>query len=703
MTAGVGRAEQNSGHELGWFRSVEHRLRSLAPVTVALIGLLVVVEIVHGFRVIGTAWFGGDLLYHEALAHEILRGQLPPGGPYAGLPTYYPPGFHLLLAATMAVTGLDAVRADQLLTLAWLPVLPVGTFLLARRLTGRPWVALLAATLTVIGGALDLRPGRIWVNSLFLSGQEAYPLYPRDLVFGILPFAVLAYLRAVEPRGRSGSVVVWAGLAGLLFGIAGLIQIQLLLPLPAALIVATVAVAARDPARRLPAAAALVVCGVFAALVVAPWLVGQLDAIGRNGGLTIDSSETLEAARFGFWSYPRQFGIFLPFGILGAGVALLLLRADRADRAAPGGDTARRWRPDPVEGLLLIAAWWALAFTLGILYSPAWPLEDALRPQRLWLLASQPLAILAAIGLTAAAEIVIGRRWRRPRLVGPAIALAVLVACVPTTLATAALLRATWMRPAYAHLDLEADHVPDFAALLGDRGRAARAVLTYEDWSSLAWYLTGNHVVGLVPAGFAKLAYDPATFTGHSQAERRADLGRAFSGDPGIFASVADRYGADVAIVARRGDRWGLVDVSVAVLPPPSGAKIVEGNGWDGLELPPASRLELPISVVGPIDLEIRTVTVGGVQVSDTAMIAVLALRPNGTARKIDDVKVPPTGAVSTVIRAAVVLEAGERIVLQPSETLTIQSVRGFVAAPAIPGWRVVSSTPDAVVLERAT
>ena len=39
---------------------------------------------------------------------------------------------------------------------------------------------------------------------------------------------------------------------------------------------------------------------------------------------------------------------------------------------------------------------------LAVLYQPTWPLEDALRPQRLWLIASQPGLILAAIGLGTA-------------------------------------------------------------------------------------------------------------------------------------------------------------------------------------------------------------------------------------------------------------------------------------------------------------
>jgi len=58
---------------------------------------------------------------------------------------------------------------------------------------------------------------------------------------------------------------------------------------------------------------------------------------------------------------------------------------------------------------------------MAVFYDPGWPLEDALRPQRLWLLSSQPGAILAAIGLVALVRYVVGLRRHRPRLVRPAI------------------------------------------------------------------------------------------------------------------------------------------------------------------------------------------------------------------------------------------------------------------------------------------
>ena len=121
----------------------------------------------------------------------------------SGLPAYYPPGFHLILAGLASITGLDVPSATALLGILWLPVIPLGAYLLTRRLTGRADVALVAAALTAFAGGLDLANDRLWVNSMFLVGQVAYPIYPRDLVFGILPFAILAFVRATDGRATS--------------------------------------------------------------------------------------------------------------------------------------------------------------------------------------------------------------------------------------------------------------------------------------------------------------------------------------------------------------------------------------------------------------------------------------------------------------------------------------------------------------------
>jgi len=224
----IGRRDEES---LG---SVRQRLATLPREHWILLGILGLVVVVHGWRAIRPFFIGGDLLYHWGLTHTILLGTFPPEGPYIGLPAYYPPGFHLILAGLSSITGLSVPSATALLGILWLPVIPLGAYLLTRRLTGRADVALVAAALTAFAGGLDFTNDRLWVNSMFLVGHVAYPIYPRDLVFGILPFAMLAFLRATEGER---SWVGWALVTGGLLGLCALIQVQLLLPIPIALAV----------------------------------------------------------------------------------------------------------------------------------------------------------------------------------------------------------------------------------------------------------------------------------------------------------------------------------------------------------------------------------------------------------------------------------------------------------------------------------
>ena len=474
-------------------------------------------------------------------------------------------------------------------------------------MTGRADVALVAAALTAFAGGLDFTNDRLWVNSMFLVGHVAYPIYPRDLVFGILPFAMLAFLRATDGERRW---VGWALVAGGLLGLCALIQVQLLLPIPVALTVLALARAWRDRDRWIAAIGALVITGAVTLLLVGPWLVWLAGVISKNGGFSIDSSADLLPVRIGFWDYPIQFGLILPLAVIGAGVALLFLRQPDGPRpnGAPG-----RWSPRPAEGGLLLIAWWVVPWVLAVLYQPSWPLEDALRPQRLWLIASQPGLILAAIGLVGWS-----RPSSRPRVRGSGVrhrsrSVLVLVASVPVTVATTRLLASTWTEPIYAHLRLGPDRVPDFAALLPSHSPRP-TVLTYEDWSSLAWYETGVGVVAVVPPGYAKLAFDPAAFTGHSQAERRSDLAAGFRGDPVLLGRNGRSVwrgshragparcddGPDQPAGRSGGSHAGAVTGT---------SQVVEGNGWDAVTLDPGATLTIPAAADGPIDLEIRLLT----------------------------------------------------------------------------------------------
>ena len=670
------------------------RLSRPSRVGWALIGLVVASLAIDGARGLVPAFPRGDLLYHWALTHDILRGEFPPGGPYQGLPAYYPPGFHLLLALISSVASISVATATLLFGFAWLPVLPLATFLFARHLTGRSDTALLAAALTIFGGAFDFSSDRLWVNSLFLVGHHFYPLFPRDLVFGLLPLAVLAFLRALD--GERGWP--WAVLAGGLFGACALIQVQLLLPIPIALLVVALAAAIVDPSRRGRALMALVVTGGLTALAIAPWLLDTIGTIRRNGGVALDSSDSLVPARLSVWDYPREFGLFLPLALVGAGLVLVHLR-DR-DPAASG------IRPRLPAAPLVLVPWFVMPWLMAVFYDPGWPFEDALRPQRLWLLSSQPGAILAAIGLVALANQVIGRRWRRPRLVGPAIIAVFLVMAVPTVVLTQRLLAQQWVQPQYAHLLLNRDHVPDMAGVLGDGGPRS-TVLTYEDWSSLAWYETGSWVVAVKPPGYAKLAFDPQIFTGRSQETRRTDIARAFRGDPTELAAVADLYGAERILLAVRGGRWGVIQQVAAVAARQPGgtsgaATIVDGNGWDGVALDPTARVVFaPATADRPLGLEIRLLGAQANQPVPDRRVRLIAVG-NAGERGLADLVAPATLLDEwQVLKTDVTLRPGERLAIEAIDAVTVQSVMGFVASGPPNGWQIIRTTPDAVVLGR--
>lgn len=668
----------------------------------ALAVLVGAAAVAFGFRLLAPAYPGGDLLYHGALALGLARDGLPMQGAYAGLPAYYPPGFHVLLAGLMGLGGASPVAAAGILFLLLLPLLPVGTYLLTNRLTGRPWVAVLAVALTLFGGAYNLNPIRQWVNSLFMGGQAAWTAYPRDLVFTILPFAVYAFVRALEPaRGRRW--LGWAALAGLLLGWAALVQVQLLLPIPAALTAVAAVAAVRAPGRRLRPLTVLAIGGLLTLVLAAPWILGTIEDIRRSGGVALDSSDLLEPARFGIWRYPREFGLMLPLGVLGAGAMLLFLR--RADGPRPTGEPGP-WRPSLREGGVLLATWWILPFALGVLYDPSWPLEDALRPQRLWLIASQPLAILAAVGLVTVTEHVL--RLRRPRWVIPIVSAVALVVAVPATYATASIVAGTWTRDTYAMLDRTLDRVPHFDALLGRSG-PRETVLAPEDWSALAWFETGLPVVALVPPGYAKLAFDPARFTQASQAERRAALVTAWSGTLPDLTAVADRFEAARIVIPRDEDRWALLDLSaaaVAAADPAStnGGRIVEGNGWDAVALETGQRLALPAGASGPLEVVVRVLRSGSPP-GDPVRLDLLAVPADGSepGRALGTIVVAPGADDWGRGSADVTIAPGERLAVAAGTPAIVQSIAGWVSRPLIPTrWRVATETAEATVLERA-
>jgi hypothetical protein len=242
--------------------------------------------------------------------------------------------------------------------------------------------------------------------------------------------------------------------------------------------------------------------------------------------------------------------------------------------------------------------------------------------------------------------------------------------------------------------------VPHFASLLEPSGPRP-TVLTYEDWSSLAWYETGVGVVAVVPPGYAKLAFDPEVFTGHGQAERRVDLAAALRGDPRLLTATADRYGADRVVLARRGATIGLIGQPAALLAAAGGATgtatTIEGNGWDAVTLDPGATLTLPVTATGPVDLEIRFLTPATDPATRPSRFKLIV---GETA--MDLTTTPTSDADFTTVKASVDVPAGATVRLEAVDPITVQAVAGFVADAGPPaGWSVATTTEDAIVWQR--
>jgi hypothetical protein len=255
-------------------------------------------------------------------------------------------------------------------------------------------------------------------------------------------------------------------------------------------------------------------------------------------------------------------------------------------------------------------------------------------------------------------------------------------------------------------LDRAIDRVPHFDDLLGRDG-PRETVLAPEDWSALAWFETGLPVVGMVPPGYAKLAFDPATFTGASQSERRSALVTAWAGDAAALAAVAARFEATRIVVPREDDRWALTDLAaaaVALADPAAapGAALAEGNGWDALDLPAGGRLLRPPGTTGPVRVAVRVGRRGPGE-APAVRLRFVAVPAAGPERPLGTIEIP-AGAVDWRrgdVEAS--LGPGERLAIDAETPVLLQSVVGWVPhGDPPPGWRIAVETAEAVVLERA-
>jgi 4-amino-4-deoxy-L-arabinose transferase-like glycosyltransferase len=213
---------------------------------------------------LGLAFFAerNDPVLDERAYLQIAQ-ELAQTGRFEGTfrPPLYPAFEALLLAAGLGTLGIRIVQT----LLSTFTVLQVHG--LARRASGDPRVANLAAFLVAFDPALVAFSHRLWSETLFVA-----------LFLGFVAGALRAFAGPEAP-GRAG----WAALAGALLGLAALarpmvVALAPLLALPVLVQMARARRAGGPPLR--PVVARLVALAGAAALVILPWTIRNWNATG---------------------------------------------------------------------------------------------------------------------------------------------------------------------------------------------------------------------------------------------------------------------------------------------------------------------------------------------------------------------------------------------------------------------------------------
>ena len=143
-------------------------------------------------------WYGGEALPQRALAEELIKGDFPPGGPYAGMPTHLPPLYATIIGGVSRLTGTNPFRLVGLASVLGAVLLPVVAYVTGKVLfhDWRP-AAAGAAFVTFGAGFSDLHLGGRLALHKRASLRPAKPARYR-------PAAHPASRRALRAGGRRG-------------------------------------------------------------------------------------------------------------------------------------------------------------------------------------------------------------------------------------------------------------------------------------------------------------------------------------------------------------------------------------------------------------------------------------------------------------------------------------------------------------------
>ncbi|MBA3780021.1 MAG: hypothetical protein H0X16_12130 [Chloroflexi bacterium] len=474
----------------------------------------------------------GDIAYHRGVAYTMQGGNLQGEGPYPGLLSYYGGLYPLLLGTGAEIVGLTFDRF--LSAVSWLATLflPLSLVLLGRRLWETDLLSIGVLTLLgTVAAPFAVNESSLWVWTILPSGANFWPLFPRDLALVLLvlvAWAVLAEARAARVAGT-----------GLLLAVTVLVHLQI--GIAAALLVAAwLAVgAARERAPGLIADLGLI--ALIAAGASVWWWLPRLTTFSQSGRLILADFQGQSAFRMDLPGFVVQYGLV---GLLAVGALLLLWRRHR-----PGPD------------LTIVAVWLAVLLPFVVLDRLLGG-TDFFSERRVWLMASIPLLLLAAVAAT----------WLVRRLPGwigaTALAAVILLTALPATGATQAVVRAQWPSGEAAGQVLPPSLWGPVWRELNRRVRrqGSYTVLTYDSNAAWTWSFSGAQIVSGWLPGYLKLGFDPEPLTGYSHRERLERLNGAFgTGLPGI-CELARKMSVDALLLERHDGLVGTYDLTPASL-----------------------------------------------------------------------------------------------------------------------------------------
>ncbi|MGE3913529.1 MAG: hypothetical protein AB7K36_29535 [Chloroflexota bacterium] len=647
--------------------------------TAALLGAIALAALfIQGGVFVHKTWlWTGDTIYHHAVMAEVQAGELLPGGPYAGLPAFYSPLFHYMAAAIGMVAGIELTEAIRVISIIFAPLTPLAAFWLARTLGMDRASALVGAFFSTFAGAIKTTEDRVWVDALFVGQHNFFPVFPRDIAFLLLPLGLGCVYRGVVDGWRPGGV-----LAGLAFGLMILAHTQTAVfaaPL-IAIYFALVLLLRRNLFR--PMLTVSIVTSLVTLGVSAFWWVWQIVELVQSQSFSVEMPAYRVPVKLALEEFPAEFGVFLilaPVGLFLVGRRLIRERSLAA---------------------LLLLTWFLVPVILAIFRPTGFPGGDTFFPRRLWQFASQPLMLMAGLGL------VVGLlRPLRPRrsLIFATLVAVGLAASVPGSIGTAERVGEFWNQPDFGDQRWDLDGNFAMGPFLAAEARrdGLSTVLAPTPEATLVWYYSGQKVVYLHPTAAIKLAYDVRRMTGFGEDERAADLVRAYNGDPATLAATAEKYGARYVVLKRLGDQFAGVDVPADGLVSPTGARstgrIVETNHYEYLAVSPDNTVT--VNIWSPSDRTAAVVLRAKRRNRAGATLGTISV--NGVRTTISDSELPRDTWAD--VRRDIQLQAGTNTVtLDSAATLEIIRLAAYTLTTADlpPDWRIVHDDGWYVVMD---